>query len=155
MRSRSRRRRRRRRTRVGPTTGTVLRRTRRLWCACGRAISPRSTRTPHRPQRRPPAVPTATLPVPAPPHPSRRDREPSAAPPRQTRRPDAPAARLGRWTMNRRILTCSVLTLALCVLGPSAFACGGLLSPNGSVNLVKTTTLAAYHAGVEHYVTSF
>jgi hypothetical protein len=57
--------------------------------------------------------------------------------------------------MFRRVLTCSALTLALCVAAPSAFACGGLLSPNGSVNLIKTTTLAAYHGGVEHYVTSF
>jgi len=38
--------------------------------------------------------------------------------------------------------------------GP-AFACGGLVAPNGTVNLVKTTTLAAYSDGVEHYVTSF
>ena len=27
--------------------------------------------------------------------------------------------------------------------------------PNGAVNLVRTSTLAAYHDGVEHYVTSF
>ena len=57
--------------------------------------------------------------------------------------------------MPRRFLVTSVITVALCVAGPSAFACGGLLSPNGSVNLLKTTTLAAYHNGVEHYVTSF
>src|SRR5919106_2665862 len=38
--------------------------------------------------------------------------------------------------------------------GP-ALACGGLVAPNGSVNLVRTTTLAAYVDGVEHYVTSF
>jgi hypothetical protein len=36
-----------------------------------------------------------------------------------------------------------------------ALACGGLVTPNGTINLVKTTTLAAYHGGVEHYVTSF
>jgi hypothetical protein len=36
-----------------------------------------------------------------------------------------------------------------------AGACGGLIGPNGAVNLVKTTTLAAYHDGVEHYVTAF
>ncbi len=34
-------------------------------------------------------------------------------------------------------------------------ACGGLIGPNGAVNLVRTTTLAAYGNGVEHYVTSF
>ena len=38
--------------------------------------------------------------------------------------------------------------------GP-AFACGGLIGPNGAVNLLRTTTFAGYHAGVEHYVTSF
>ena len=36
-----------------------------------------------------------------------------------------------------------------------ALACGGLLSPNGSVNLTRTTTLAAYAGGIEHYVTAF
>jgi hypothetical protein len=38
--------------------------------------------------------------------------------------------------------------------GP-ALACGGLIGRNGSVNLVRTTTLAAWHDGVEHYVTAF
>jgi len=36
-----------------------------------------------------------------------------------------------------------------------ALACGGLVGPRGSVRLARTTTLAAYHDGVEHYVTSF
>jgi hypothetical protein len=36
-----------------------------------------------------------------------------------------------------------------------AFACGGLIGPNGAVNLLKTTTFAGYHAGIEHYVTAF
>jgi hypothetical protein len=36
-----------------------------------------------------------------------------------------------------------------------AWACGGLVAPNGTVNLLRTTTLAGYHDGVEHYVTSF
>ena len=34
-------------------------------------------------------------------------------------------------------------------------ACAGVFSPNGNVNLVRTTTLAGYAEGVEHYVTSF
>ncbi len=34
-------------------------------------------------------------------------------------------------------------------------ACGGLVAPNGSVHLLRTTTLAAWHNGIEHYVTSF
>ena len=37
----------------------------------------------------------------------------------------------------------------------NALACGGLVAPNGTINLLKTTTLAAYHRGIEHYVTSF
>lgn len=36
-----------------------------------------------------------------------------------------------------------------------ANACAGLIGSNGAVNLGRTTTLAAYHDGVEHYVTSF
>jgi hypothetical protein len=36
-----------------------------------------------------------------------------------------------------------------------ADACAGLIGSNGTVNLGRTTTLAAYHDGVEHYVTSF
>jgi hypothetical protein len=36
-----------------------------------------------------------------------------------------------------------------------ADACAGLIGSNGAVNLGRTTTLAAYHDGVEHYVTSF
>jgi hypothetical protein len=36
-----------------------------------------------------------------------------------------------------------------------ALACGGLIGPNGAVNLLRTTTLAGYHDGVEHYVTAF
>jgi hypothetical protein len=38
---------------------------------------------------------------------------------------------------------------------PAAFACGGLVAPNGAVKLLQTTTLVTYHRGVEHYVTSF
>ena len=36
-----------------------------------------------------------------------------------------------------------------------AGACGGLVGENGTIELVRTTTLAAYHDGVERYVTSF
>ena len=46
---------------------------------------------------------------------------------------------------------------AVLVLAPvgSAFACGALLAPNGTISLTRATTLAAYHNGVEHYITSF
>jgi hypothetical protein len=36
-----------------------------------------------------------------------------------------------------------------------AGACGGLIGENGTIQLVKTTTLAAYSDGVERYVTAF
>jgi hypothetical protein len=50
-----------------------------------------------------------------------------------------------------------VLTVAAFVLGPAgaALACGGLVAPNGTISLTRTTTLAAYHNGIEHYITSF
>ena len=57
--------------------------------------------------------------------------------------------------MLRRSFTISAITIGLLMLASPAMACGGLLSPNGSVNLQRTTTLAAYHNGIEHYVTSF
>jgi len=46
---------------------------------------------------------------------------------------------------------------AVLVLGSaiSALACGGLVAPNGTISLTRTTTLAAYHNGIEHYLTSF
>lgn len=50
-------------------------------------------------------------------------------------------------------LACAVGLLVLAA-GP-ALACGGLIGPNGAVNLLRTTTLAAYHDGQEHYVTAF
>jgi hypothetical protein len=49
---------------------------------------------------------------------------------------------------------CLSMILVGAMAGP-ALACGGLVAPNGSVNLLRTTTLAAYHDGIEHYVTSF
>ncbi|HEX9775141.1 MAG TPA: DUF2330 domain-containing protein [Actinomycetota bacterium] len=55
--------------------------------------------------------------------------------------------------MRVRIVTATVLGVVL--LPGVALACGGLVAPNGAVNLNRTTTLAAYHDGVEHYVTAF
>jgi hypothetical protein len=58
--------------------------------------------------------------------------------------------------MLRRTFLIAAATLASLVLFTgSALACGGLVNANGTVTLVRTTTLAAYHRGVEHYVTSF
>ena len=47
------------------------------------------------------------------------------------------------------------VTAALLLSAAPALACGGLIGPNGAVNLLRTTTFAGYHAGVEHYVTAF
>src|ERR687891_47158 len=46
-------------------------------------------------------------------------------------------------------------TAALLITAAPALACGGLIGPNGAVNLLRTTTFAGYHDGVEHYVTAF
>jgi hypothetical protein len=48
-----------------------------------------------------------------------------------------------------------IATMMLVAIAGPAWACGGLIAPNGAVGLVKTSTLAAYHDGVEHYVTQF
>jgi hypothetical protein len=45
--------------------------------------------------------------------------------------------------------------LALFISAGPALACGGLIGPNGAVNLLRTTTFVGYHAGIEHYVTAF
>jgi hypothetical protein len=56
----------------------------------------------------------------------------------------------------RRVICFVALALATTVVvaGPAA-ACGGLVGENGTIQLTRTTTLAAYHDGVERYVTSF
>jgi hypothetical protein len=56
----------------------------------------------------------------------------------------------------RRLLTLTLLIVVVVVVGAGpALACGGLVNPNGTVSLVKTTTMAGYKDGIEHYVTSF
>jgi hypothetical protein len=57
--------------------------------------------------------------------------------------------------MRRRMMLLLVTGLVTVLTAGPALACGGLVAPNGSVNLVRTTTLAAYKDGIEHYVTSF
>jgi hypothetical protein len=54
----------------------------------------------------------------------------------------------------RKILVAGTTAVLVGVAGP-AWACGGLIAPNGAVGLVKTATLAAYADGTEHYVTQF
>jgi hypothetical protein len=57
--------------------------------------------------------------------------------------------------MRRLLLVPATAVAALLMAAGPALACGGLIGPNGAVNLLRTTTLAAYHDGVEHYVTAF
>ena len=47
------------------------------------------------------------------------------------------------------------LSILLLAGAAPAAACGGLVGAGGTVKLSRTTTLAGYHHGVEHYVTSF
>jgi hypothetical protein len=61
--------------------------------------------------------------------------------------------------MSKRSTTLRATALAallLLALGAApVLACGGLIGPNGAVNLLRTTTLAGYHDGEEHYITAF
>ena len=56
---------------------------------------------------------------------------------------------------SRRGVLAGLTAVIFCVMATPALACGGLVAPNGGINLVRTTTLAAYYDGIEHYVTSF
>jgi hypothetical protein len=57
--------------------------------------------------------------------------------------------------MRRLLAGFAAVAAALIATAQPAAACAGLIGPNGAVNLLRTTTFAGYHAGVEHYVTSF
>jgi hypothetical protein len=57
--------------------------------------------------------------------------------------------------MRRLGIALGATVVALVLTTGSTLACGGLIGPNGAVNLLRTTTLAGYHDGVEHYVTAF
>ena len=58
--------------------------------------------------------------------------------------------------MRTRLAVATALAaLVIGVLAGPAAACGGLVGENGTIQLQRTTTLAAYHDGIEHYVTSF
>jgi hypothetical protein len=58
--------------------------------------------------------------------------------------------RTRRWS-----LLPAAVAAALLLGAQPALACGGLVGPGGTVQLARTTTLAGYHDGVEHYLTSF
>jgi hypothetical protein len=58
--------------------------------------------------------------------------------------------------VKRRLLAAAVMTVPVLLTGVQpAGACGGLVGENGTIELVKTTTLAAYSDGIERYVTAF
>ena len=57
--------------------------------------------------------------------------------------------------MRRFLAGFAAIAAALMITTQPAAACAGLIGPNGAVNLLRTTTFAGYHNGVEHYVTSF
>jgi hypothetical protein len=58
--------------------------------------------------------------------------------------------------MARRGIVGLLAVLVVVLLGAQpAVACGGLVGRGGTVQLARTTTLAGYHDGVEHYLTSF
>ena len=57
--------------------------------------------------------------------------------------------------MRRPWLPLVAAMAALLITAVPTLACGGLIGPNGAVNLLRTTTFAGYHDGVEHYVTAF
>ncbi|MGH9245114.1 MAG: DUF2330 domain-containing protein [Acidimicrobiales bacterium] len=68
--------------------------------------------------------------------------------------PNEPPYRRRRW-IGRVAGTAGATAAVLLVTAPPAAACGGLLGENGTIQLVRTATLAAYHDGIEHYVTAF
>jgi hypothetical protein len=57
--------------------------------------------------------------------------------------------------MRRRSLLLAAVAAAVLLGAQPALACGGLVGPGGTVQLARTTTLAGWHDGVEHYLTSF
>src|SRR5438132_10731572 len=62
---------------------------------------------------------------------------------------------IGRYEMRRIVVVMAAAAALVVGLAAPAAACGGLIGRNGAVNLLRTTTLAGYHDGVEHYLTAF
>src|SRR5690242_21171462 len=70
--------------------------------------------------------------------------------------PDAKPRLMPTTRLVRALMVAGLLAGAAVVAGAApAGACGGLVGENGTIQLTRTTTLAAYHDGVERYVTSF
>jgi hypothetical protein len=57
--------------------------------------------------------------------------------------------------MLKRSLVILIAVPSVLASASPALACAGLIGRNGSVSLLRTSTLAAYHDGIEHYITSF
>ena len=57
--------------------------------------------------------------------------------------------------MRRTVTALSLSALFVMGIAAPALACGGLVNPNGSVSLLRTSTMVGYFDGIEHYVTSF
>lgn len=53
------------------------------------------------------------------------------------------------------VLGVAAVPVGIVATAEQAAACGGLVGENGTIQLQRTTTLAAYHDGVERYVTAF
>ncbi|MET1041098.1 MAG: hypothetical protein ABWZ90_08675, partial [Acidimicrobiales bacterium] len=61
-------------------------------------------------------------------------------------------------TMRPHRLAAAALAAAAALVGVTAApagACGGLVGENGTIQLTRTSPLAADHDGLERYVTSF
>ena len=63
------------------------------------------------------------------------------------------SSRFGRALRGAAVLL--AVPAAVAATAAPAGACGGLVGENGTIQARATTTLAAYHDGVERYVTSF
>src|SRR5947207_3907213 len=64
----------------------------------------------------------------------------------------------GDFTMLKMLKRLVPLVIALglfALQSVPAFACGGLVAPDGDIRLQRATTLVAWHNGIEHYMTSF
>ena len=70
------------------------------------------------------------------------------------KREDDMSLRIPRTIRRIGLLTVAVVGVFALSAAP-ALACGGLVGENGTIQLVRTTTLAAYSDGVERYVTAF
>lgn len=60
-----------------------------------------------------------------------------------------------RLNLYRAAAAVAATGLALVAAAGPASACAGLFAPGADIKLLRTATLAAYHDGVEHYITSF